>query len=77
LTTRSAAILHLRHHKLYGHKVPGYAEKILLTELKTIGEYNEYGKLAKFNHPWPEYRAATKRDVAKLKSMGKKRKAKE
>jgi hypothetical protein len=39
LPTRSAAILHLRHHRLYGHKFPARAEKRLIQELKEEGEF--------------------------------------
>ena len=39
LSTRSEAILHLRHHKLHGHKFPRRVERTLLRELKEEGEY--------------------------------------
>lgn len=39
LSSRSAAILHLRHHRLVGHKFPRRAERLLLQELKEEGEY--------------------------------------
>lgn len=39
LAGRSAAILHLRHHKLYGHKFPRRAERQLIKELKEEGEF--------------------------------------
>jgi hypothetical protein len=39
LPTRSAAILHLRHHRLLGHKFPRRAERRLMQELKEQGEF--------------------------------------
>jgi hypothetical protein len=38
LLDRSAAILHLRHHRLYGHKFPRRAERLLMVELRDEGE---------------------------------------
>jgi hypothetical protein len=38
MDTRSAAILHLRHHRLAGHKFPASAEQRLMRELRYYGE---------------------------------------
>lgn len=38
LADRTAAILHLRHHRLAGHKFPRRAERRLMLELKKEGE---------------------------------------
>jgi len=41
LNTRSECIEHLKKHKNAGHRVPGYAFKILKEELEEAGEMNE------------------------------------
>lgn len=39
LHSKSAAILHLRHHRLFGHKFPRRAEQKLMQELREEGEH--------------------------------------
>lgn len=38
MLTRTQTLLHLKHHRLVGHKFPRRAEQMLRQELKTEGE---------------------------------------
>jgi len=61
LPDRSAAILHLRHHRLYGHAFPKYAEKRLIEELKESGE-----KLTGKKIPFAKYYKEKKSNLARF-----------
>jgi hypothetical protein len=68
LTTRSAAILHLRHHKLMGHNFPCYAMKRLMAELRTEGE-----RWCGPKRSFYAYRKLVAKAIAKVKRESKKR----